>query len=78
LTKQLADLSDNPSPQALQTLALRIGDMISSSKNAKPELVELYNKIVDLSTGASQAAFNFELLKKSTDNLTAGQKSLIQ
>ncbi|HBT8450750.1 TPA: tail protein (tape measure) [Klebsiella pneumoniae] len=78
LTKQLADLSDNPSPQALQTLALRIGDMISSSKNAKPELVELYNKIVDLSTGASQAAFNFELLKKSTDNLTSGQKSLIQ
>lgn len=78
LTKQLADLSDNPSPQALQTLALRIGDMISSSKNAKPELVELYNKIVDLSTSASQAAFNFELLKKSTDNLTAGQKSLIQ
>ncbi|THO55468.1 phage tail tape measure protein, partial [Klebsiella pneumoniae] len=43
-----------------------------------PELVELYNKIVDLSTGASQAAFNFEVLKKSTDNLTAGQKSLIQ
>lgn len=78
LTKQLADLSDNPSPQALQTLALRIGDMISSSKNVKPELVELYNKIVDLSTGASQAAFNFEMLKKSTDNLTAGQKSLIQ
>ncbi|HHL3802453.1 TPA: tail protein (tape measure) [Klebsiella pneumoniae] len=78
LTKQLADLSDNPSPQALQTLALRIGDMISSSKNAKPELVELYNKIVDLSTGASQAAFNFEMLKKSTDNLTGGQKSLIQ
>ncbi|HFQ8575083.1 TPA: tail protein (tape measure) [Klebsiella pneumoniae] len=78
LTKQLADLSDNPSPQALQTLALRIGDMISSSKNAKPELVELYNKVVDLSTGASQAAFNFEMLKKSTDNLTAGQKSLIQ
>lgn len=78
LSKQLADLSDNPSPQALQTLALRIGDMISSSKNAKPELVELYNKIVDLSTGASQAAFNFEMLKKSTDNLTAGQKSLIQ
>ncbi|GKO80701.1 hypothetical protein NUBL17186_12410 [Klebsiella quasipneumoniae] len=78
LTKQLADLSDNPSPQALQTLALRIGDMISSSKNAKPVLVELYNKIVDLSTGASQAAFNFEMLKKSTDNLTAGQKSLIQ
>lgn len=78
LTKQLADLSDNPSPQALQTLVLRIGEIINSSKNAKPELIELYNKLVDLSTGASNAAFNFELLKTSTDNLTAGQKSLVK
>lgn len=78
LTKQLADLSDNPSPQALQTLVLRIGEIINSSKNAKPELIELYNKLVDLSTGAANAAFNFELLKTSTDNLTAGQKSLVK
>lgn len=78
LTKQLADLSDNPSPQALQTLVIRIGEIINSSKNAKPELIELYNKLVDLSTGASNAAFNFELLKTSTDNLTAGQKSLVK
>lgn len=78
LTKQLADLSDNPSPQALQTLVLRINEIINSSKNAKPELIELYNKLADLSTGASNAAVNFEILKKSTDNLTAGQKSLIQ
>lgn len=78
LTKQLADLSDNPSPQALQTLVLRINEIINSSKNAKPELIELYNKLADLSTGASNAAVNFEILKKSTDNLTSGQKSLIQ
>ncbi|HFL7983544.1 TPA: tail protein (tape measure) [Klebsiella pneumoniae] len=78
LTKQLADLSDNPSPQALQTLVLRINEIINSSKNAKPELIELYNKLVDLSAGASNAAVNFEILKKSTDNLTSGQKSLIQ
>ncbi|QXA85550.1 tail protein (tape measure) [Klebsiella quasipneumoniae] len=78
LTKQLADLSDNPSPQALQTLVLRINEIINSSKNAKPELIELYNKLADLSTSASNAAVNFEILKKSTDNLTAGQKSLIQ
>jgi hypothetical protein len=78
LTKQLADLSDNPSPQALQTLVLRINEIINSSKNAKPELIELYNKLADLSAGASNAAVNFEILKKSTDNLTAGQKSLIQ
>ena len=78
LTKQLSDLSDNPSPQALQTLVIRIGEIINSSKNAKPELIELYNKLVDLSTGASNAAFNFELLKTSTDNLTAGQKSLVK
>ncbi|HBX4894247.1 TPA: tail protein (tape measure) [Klebsiella pneumoniae] len=78
LTKQLADLSDNPSPQALQTLVLRINEIINSSKNAKPELIELYNKLTDLSTSASNAAVNFEILKKSTDNLTSGQKSLIQ
>lgn len=78
LTKQLADLSDNPSPQALQTLVIRIGEIVNSSKNAKPELIELYNKLVDLSTGASNAAYNFELLKTSTDNLTAGQKSLVK
>lgn len=78
LTKQLADLSDNPSPQALQTLVMRIDEIIKSSKNAKPELIELYHKLVDLSTGASNAAVNFEILKKTTDNLTAGQKSLIQ
>ncbi len=78
LTKQLADLSDNPSPQALQTLVLRINEIINSSKNAKPELIELYNKLADLSTSASNAAVNFEILKKSTDNLTSGQKSLIQ
>ena len=78
LTKQLADLSDNPSPQALQTLVMRIDEIIKSSKNAKPELIELYNKLADLSTGASNAAVNFEILKKTTDNLTSGQKSLIQ
>jgi len=78
LTKQLADLSDNPSPQALQTLVIRIGEIVNSSKNAKPELIELYNKLVDLSTGASNAAYNFEVLKASTDNLTAGQKSLVK
>lgn len=78
LTKQLADLSDNPSPQALQTLVLRINEIINSSKNAKPELIDLYNKLADLSTSASNAAVNFEILKKSTDNLTSGQKSLIQ
>ncbi|MDH8292302.1 hypothetical protein QIG75_27705, partial [Klebsiella pneumoniae] len=61
-----------------QTLVLRINEIINSSKNAKPELIELYNKLADLSTGASNAAVNFEILKKSTDNLTSGQKSLIQ
>lgn len=78
LTKQLADLSDNPSPQALQNLVIRIEGIVNSSKNAKPELIELYEKLVNLSTGASNAAYNFEVLKASTDNLTAGQKSLVK
>lgn len=78
LTKELSDLSKNPSPEALQTLTIELGDMIKSSKNASPELVALYNKVADLSTIASQAAYNFESMKTATDNLTAGQKNLIK
>ena len=78
LTKELSDLSKNPSPEALQTLTIELGDMIKSSKNASPELVALYNKVADLSTIASQAAYNLESMKTATDNLTAGQKNLIK
>lgn len=78
LTKELSDLSKNPSPEALQTLTIELGDMIKSSKNASPELVALYSKVADLSTIASQAAYNLESMKTATDNLTAGQKNLIK
>lgn len=78
LSKQLSDVSNNPSPEALQALANKIGEMIKSSKDAKPELLELYNKIADLSTAASMAAYNVDKMKTATDNLTSGQKDLIK
>ncbi|MDV2903069.1 tail protein (tape measure) [Phytobacter diazotrophicus] len=78
LSKQLSDVSNNPSPEALQALANKIGEMIKSSKDAKPELLELYNKIADLSTAASMAAYNVDKMKSATDNLTSGQKDLIK
>lgn len=78
LAKQLSDLSKNPSPEALQTLALRLQGMTSSSKEGQKAITDLLGPIVDLARESANAAFNVDSLKKSTDNLTAGQKSLIQ
>jgi hypothetical protein len=78
LAKQLSDLSKNPSPEALQTLALRLQGMTSSSKEGQKAITELLGPIVNLARESANAAFNVDSLKKSTDNLTAGQKSLIQ
>nr|DAP68377.1 MAG TPA: tail length tape measure protein [Caudoviricetes sp.] len=78
LAKQLSDLSNNPSPEALSSLARKLEEMINASKNANPELVELFKNVVNLSLAAEQAKFNFESLKKATDNSTDGQKNLIK
>ncbi|MEL4016927.1 phage tail tape measure protein, partial [Dryocola clanedunensis] len=78
LAKQLSDLSKNPSPEALQTLALRLQGMTSSSKEGQKAITDLLGPIVDLARESANAAFNVDSLKKSTDNLTTGQKSLIQ
>lgn len=78
LAKQLADLSKNPSPQALQELAVKLQGMTSSTKEGQQAITELLGPIVALSREAANAAFNVDLLKKNTDNLTDGQKNLIK
>ncbi|ORM72364.1 tail protein (tape measure) [Pantoea wallisii] len=78
LAKQLADLSKNPSPQALQDLAVKLQSMTSSTKEGQQAIIELLGPIVSLSREAANAAFNVDLLKKNTDNLTDGQKNLIR
>lgn len=78
LAKQLNDLSKNPSPQALQELALRLQNMSSSSKDGQTQITALAGKLVDLAREAANAKFNVDSLKRTTDNLTDGQKNLLK
>lgn len=78
LAKQLSEINRNPSPEAIQALALRLQNMTSSSKDGQAQITTLVGTLVDLAREASTAAYNVDLLKKTTDNLTDGQKNLIK
>ncbi|MFZ5232578.1 tail protein (tape measure) [Enterobacter bugandensis] len=78
LARELSDLSNNPSPEALQELAKKLQEMKSSSKDGQSVIAELAGKLVDLAREAANAKINVDSLNKSTDNLTAGQKNLIK
>lgn len=78
LARELSDLSNNPSPEALQELAKKLQEMQSSSKDGQSAIAELAGKLVDLAREAANAKINVDSLNKSTDNLTAGQKNLIR
>lgn len=78
LARELSDLSNNPSPEALQELAKKLQEMKSSSKDGQSSIAELAGKLVDLAREAANAKINVDSLNKSTDNLTAGQKNLIK
>ncbi|EOZ9154704.1 tail protein (tape measure) [Citrobacter freundii] len=78
LAKELSDLSKNPSPQALQDLGAKLQGMTSSTKEGQQAITELLGPIIKLAGVAADAAYRVDRLKESTDNLTAGQKNLIQ
>lgn len=78
LARELSDLSNNPSPEALQELAKKLQEMKSSSKDGQSAIAELAGKLVDLAREAANAKINVDSLNKSMDNLTAGQKNLIK
>ncbi|HGY3698838.1 TPA: phage tail tape measure protein [Citrobacter freundii] len=78
LAKELSDLSKNPSPQALQDLATKLQGMTSSTKEGQQAITALLGPIIQLAGVAADAAYRVDRLKESTDNLTAGQKNLIQ
>ncbi|MEG1688796.1 MAG: tail protein (tape measure) [Hafnia sp.] len=78
LAKQLSDLSKNPSPGALQALAMKLQDMKSSSVEGQAAITQLVGTIVDLARESANAKFNVDSLNRVTDNLTAGQKNLIK
>lgn len=78
LAKELSTLSKNPSPQALQELAEKLQQMKSSSTDGQAAITELVGKVVALAREAANAKVNVDALNSSTDNLTSGQKGLIQ
>lgn len=78
LARELSNLSNNPSPEALQELAKKLQEMKSSSTDGQSAIADLAGSLVLLAREAANAKVNVDGLNKSTDNLTAGQKSLIQ
>ncbi|MEX0517111.1 phage tail tape measure protein [Raoultella planticola] len=78
LARELSNLSNNPSPEALQELAKKLQEMKSSSTDGQSAIADLAGSLVLLAREAANAKINVDSLNKSTDNLTAGQKSLIQ
>ena len=78
LAKQLSEISKNPSPEAIQTLALRLQNMTSSSADGQAQITALVGTLVDLAREAANAKFNVDSLRRSADNLTDGQKNLIK
>ena len=78
LAKQLSDLSKNPSPQALQDLALKLQQLKSSSTDGQDSINSLAEKLISLAAAAGEAKLRVDGLKAATDNLTSGQKGLIK
>jgi hypothetical protein len=76
--KQLSDIAKNPSPEALQKLASELQNTQSSTEKGQTALTSFIGTLVNLSREAVVAKGNVAALKQETDNLTAGQKNLIQ
>jgi len=78
LAKQLSDLSNNPSPEALQEVIKSLQGMTSSTKDGQGAITGLVGSLKDLWVAALDAKQGVDSVAKATDNLTAGQKNLIQ
>ncbi|KAB8312920.1 tail protein (tape measure) [Erwinia endophytica] len=78
LAKQLSAINSNPSPEAIQALALQLQNMTSSTKDGQAQITSLVGTLVNLAREAANAKFNVDSLKASTDNLTDGQKNLLK
>lgn len=78
LAKQLDDVSKNKSPEALQQLVIELQNMKSSTDDGKSSLITFVAKLADLVRESANAKANMAALKGEMDNLTQGQKNLIQ
>ncbi|HHT0141133.1 tail protein (tape measure) [Raoultella scottii] len=78
LAKQLSDLSNNPTPEALQKVIVSLQSMKTSTKEGQDAVAGLVGTLNDLWIAALNAKQSVDSVSKATDNLTAGQKNLIQ
>ncbi len=78
LSKQLSDVANNPSPEALQKLVLELQNTESSTKSGTEAVIAFLKPLTELVAVAGQAAINTASMRKEIDNLTAGQKNLIK
>ena len=78
LAKQLSDLSNNPTTEALQKVIVSLQSMKTSTKEGQDAVAGLVGTLNDLWIAALNAKQSIDSVSKATDNLTAGQKNLIQ
>lgn len=78
LSKQLSEVASNPTPEALQKLVLELQNTESSTKNGAEAIRTFLGPLTELVWVAGEAQINLSGMKKEVDNLTSGQKNLIQ
>ncbi|MBK4471902.1 tail protein (tape measure) [Enterobacter hormaechei] len=78
LSKQLSDVANNPTPEALQRIVLELQSTESSTKSGADAIRTFLGPLTELVRVAGEAQINLSGMKKEVDNLTSGQKNLIK
>lgn len=78
LSKQLSEVANNPTPEALQRLVLQLQSTESSTKSGADAIRTFLGPLTELVRVAGEAQINLSGMKKEVDNLTSGQKNLIK
>ncbi|EJC0565277.1 tail protein (tape measure) [Enterobacter cloacae] len=78
LSKQLSEVANNPTPEALQKLVLELQNTESSTKSGADAIRTFLGPLTELVRVAGEAQINLSGMKKEVDNLTSGQKNLIK
>ncbi|EOZ3753541.1 tail protein (tape measure) [Klebsiella pneumoniae] len=78
LSKQLSDVANNPTPEALQRLVIELQKTESSSKSGAEAIITFLKPLAELVRVAGLAEINLAGMRNEVDNLTSGQKNLIK
>ncbi|MBL5924951.1 phage tail length tape measure family protein [Enterobacter asburiae] len=78
LAKQLSDIAQNPTPEALQKLTLELQSTTSSTDSGTKALAEFTSKLTDVVATSADAKARILALRGAMDNLTESQKNLVR